>query len=96
MPSLLPLPLPLLHPHSLLLLLPLLLQGFLYMFDSPLLLLLLLNPPSPTPPLPPLLQGFLYVFDCNGIALPGFPLQMGDIQVGSCCGHAVVMLHWVL
>ena len=26
-------------------------------------------------------QGFLYAFDCYGITLPGFPIQMGDIQV---------------
>jgi hypothetical protein len=31
---------------------------------------------------PACLQGFLYALDCYGVTLPGFPLQMGDIQVG--------------
>lgn len=26
-------------------------------------------------------MGFLYVLDCYGVTRPGFPLQMGDIQV---------------
>ena len=30
------------------------------------------------------LQGFLYALDCYGVTLPGFPQQMGDIQVVSC------------
>ncbi len=40
----------------------------------------------PTPPCPAsachVLQGFLYVLDCYGATRKGFPLQMGDIQVG--------------
>lgn len=35
--------------------------------------------PVPPPSIPA--QGFLYVLDSNGLTRPGFPLQMGDIQV---------------
>ena len=39
--------------------------------------------PACLPARPPAcLQGFLYALDCYGVTLPGFPLQMGDIQVG--------------
>ena len=45
--------------------------------------------------LPACLQGFLYALDCYGVTLPGFPLQMGDIQVGPVlllsCGDCVAV-----